>query len=59
MFKCRDCKREAHRDVVGSLNIGFVHGTKRFREGDSNRMMAHPEVIYTSSRVTSKASPVL
>lgn len=58
LFKCRNCKREAHRDVVGSLNIGLVHGTKQFREGDSNRVMAHPEVIY-ASKITSKKSPIL
>ena len=59
LFKCRDCKREAHRDVVGSLNIGLVHGTKKFREGDSNGVMAHPEVISIPRKVTSKESPIL
>ncbi|MFX1520809.1 MAG: RNA-guided endonuclease TnpB family protein [Promethearchaeota archaeon] len=59
LFKCLDCRREAHRDVVGSLNIGLVHGSKQFREGDSNRVMAHPEVIFAFSKITSKASPIL
>ncbi|MFX1520300.1 MAG: RNA-guided endonuclease TnpB family protein [Promethearchaeota archaeon] len=59
LFKCRDCRREAHRDAVGSLNIGLVHGSKQFREGDSNRVMAHPEVIFASSKLTSKESPII
>jgi len=49
LFKCCSCKREAHRDVVGSLNIGLVHGSTWFREGGSNGVMAHPEVVTSSS----------
>lgn len=41
LFKCYGCGVEAHRDVVGTLNIGLVHG---LREGDINRVMAHPVV---------------
>ena len=42
LFQCRGCGIEAHRDAVGALNIGLIHGT--LCEGDINRVMAHPEV---------------
>jgi len=44
LFKCRGCKIEAHRDAVGSINIGLVHG-RLSREGDTNRVMTHPEIV--------------
>lgn len=44
LFKCKDCGLEAHRDCVGAFNIGLVHGNLS-REGDSNGMMTHPEVV--------------
>jgi len=37
LLKCNDCGIEAHRDVVGALNIGAVHNG-----GHVNRVMAHP-----------------
>ena len=37
-FKCLDCGIEAHRDVVGALNIALLYG-----EG-FNRVLAHPAV---------------
>lgn len=40
LFKCKSCGVEAHRDVVGALNISLVHRS----EGDVNRVMAHPQV---------------
>jgi len=43
LFKCKNCGLEAHRDVVGAFNIGFVYGN--LHEGGSNRVMAHPEVV--------------
>jgi len=36
LFKCLSCGIEAHRDVVGALNIALLHG-----EG-FNRVLAHP-----------------
>jgi putative transposase len=41
LFKCKYCGIEAHRDVVGALNIGLVHS----RGGGVNRVMAHPVVV--------------
>lgn len=37
LLECRTCGIEAHRDVVGVLNIGAVHGG-----GHANWVMAHP-----------------
>jgi len=34
---CKACEIEAHRDVVGALNIGAVH-----KGGHVNGAMAHP-----------------
>jgi putative transposase len=36
LFKCLDCKLEAHRDTVGAVNIGVIFG------GRVNGVMAHP-----------------
>jgi len=36
LLKCKACKVEAHRDVVGVLNIGAVQSGERV-----NRVMAH------------------
>lgn len=43
LFKCNTCGLEAHRDCIGAFNIGLVYGYRH--EGDSNRVMAHPEVV--------------
>ncbi|MBS7249527.1 MAG: transposase [Candidatus Freyarchaeota archaeon] len=37
LFKCKQCGVEAHRDVVGALNIGAVHNG-----GHVNWAVAHP-----------------
>lgn len=37
LLKCKSCEVEAHRDVVGALNIGAVHSG-----GHVNGAMAHP-----------------
>ena len=40
LFKCQRCRLEAHRDSVGTVNIGVVYG------GRTNWVVAHPvEVI--------------
>jgi len=39
LFKCLSCGIEAHRDVVGALNIAILYG-----EG-FNRVLAHPAVL--------------
>jgi len=47
LLKCRRCKVEAHRDVVGALNIGAVRNGGRV-----NWAMAHPlEVRYELPRI--------
>jgi len=40
LFKCLSCGIEAHRDVVGALNIALLHG-----EG-FNRVLAHPVYVH-------------
>ncbi len=39
LFKCLSCGIEAHRDVVGALNIALLYG-----EG-FNRVLAHPLLL--------------
>jgi putative transposase len=39
LFKCSDCGLEAHRDAVGVLNIGHLHG------GGVNGVVAHPLLL--------------
>jgi putative transposase len=39
LFKCLDCGLEAHRDAVGVLNIGCLHG------GSVNGVVAHPLLL--------------
>jgi putative transposase len=39
LFKCLDCRLEAHRDVVGALNIGCLYG------GSVNGVVAHPLLL--------------
>ena len=41
LFKCKNCGMEAHRDVVGALNISLVHQGG----GGVNRVMARPEDV--------------
>ena len=41
LFKCVDCKLEAHRDAVGSVNIGLAQG-ERLPAGVINRAVARP-----------------
>ena len=43
LFKCLSCGIEAHRDVVGALNIALLHG-----EG-FNGVLAHPAVLRTAN----------
>jgi len=43
LFKCLSCGIEAHRDVVGALNISLLYG-----EG-FNRVLAHPAVLRTAN----------
>lgn len=45
LYKCLSCGVEAHRDVVGALNISLVHGGSYLPEGGINRVMAHPVAI--------------
>ncbi|WP_456487725.1 zinc ribbon domain-containing protein [Candidatus Alkanophaga liquidiphilum] len=40
-FKCVDCKLEAHRDAVGSVNIRLAQG-ERLSVGVINRAVARP-----------------
>lgn len=44
LFKCVDCKLEAHRDAVGSVNIGFAQG-EYLAAGIINRAVARPALI--------------
>ena len=43
LFQCLSCGIEAHRDVVGTLNIALLYG-----EG-FNRVLAHPAVLRTAN----------
>jgi len=47
LFKCLSCGIEAHRDVVGVLNIALLHG-----EG-FNRVLAHPVHVLRGRAQTS------
>ena len=44
LFKCLDCGVEAHRDVVGALNIALLYG-----EG-FNRVLAHPLLLHIQQK---------
>jgi putative transposase len=44
LFKCMDCKVEAHRDAVGSVNIELAHG-EVLPAGVVNRVVARPLLI--------------
>lgn len=44
LFKCVDCKLEAHRDAVGSINIGLAQG-EIIHAGVINRAVARPSLI--------------
>jgi hypothetical protein len=39
LFKCLDCRLEAHRDVAGVLNIGYLN------RGSVNGVLAHPLLL--------------
>ncbi len=41
LFKCMECKLEAHRDAVGCVNIGLAQG-ERLPAGVINRAVARP-----------------
>ncbi|MDF2958124.1 MAG: Transposase [Candidatus Alkanophagales archaeon MCA70_species_1] len=41
LFKCVDCKLEAHRDAVGSVNMGLAQG-EGLPAGVINRAVARP-----------------
>jgi len=57
LFRCLSCGREAHRDVVGALNIGLVSCKER---GVINRVMTHPRLIQTRNlQVNLEESPDL
>jgi putative transposase len=48
LFKCKNCGLEAHRDVIGTINISFVYQGRTNEptdRGSINRMMAHPKVV--------------
>ncbi len=45
LFKCLDCKLEAHRDAVGSINIGLTQGETFTSAGVINRVVTHPSLI--------------
>ena len=49
LFKCLDCGIEAHRDVVGALNIALLHG-----EG-FNGVLAHPSLLRVEEGAEVKA----
>jgi len=44
LFKCLGCKLEAHRDAVGSVNIGLAQG-EVLAAGVINRAVARPSLI--------------
>lgn len=44
LFKCVDCSLEAHRDAVGSVNIGLAQG-EIIPAGVVNRAVARPALI--------------
>lgn len=44
LFKCVECKIEAHRDAVGSVNIGLAQG-ELIPAGVINRAVARPALI--------------
>ncbi|MHA1685503.1 MAG: transposase [Candidatus Heimdallarchaeaceae archaeon] len=44
LFKCLDCGLEAHRDAVGSVNIGLAHGDP-LPAGVINRVVARPLLL--------------
>ena len=44
LFKCVDCKLEAHRDAVGSVNIRLAQG-EYLAAGVINRAVARPSLI--------------
>lgn len=44
LFKCVDCRLEAHRDAVGSVNIGLAQGDV-LSAGVVNRAVARPSLI--------------
>lgn len=44
LFKCLDCRLEAHRDAAGSVNIGLAQG-EVLAAGVINRAVARPTLI--------------
>ncbi len=50
LFKCLDCRLEAHKDVVGALNIARV--SLNGRDG-FNGVLAHPAVLHIGGLQTS------
>ncbi|GBE54200.1 putative transposase [archaeon BMS3Bbin15] len=44
LFKCLDCKLEAHRDAVGSVNIGLAQGESFTSAGVINRVVTRPSL---------------
>ncbi|MHC1610905.1 MAG: zinc ribbon domain-containing protein, partial [Candidatus Methanospirareceae archaeon] len=44
LFKCVDCKLEAHRDAVGGINIGLAQG-EVLSAGVINRAVTRPLLV--------------
>ena len=45
LFKSSDCRLEAHRDAVGSVNIGLAHGIKKFHASAINGAVTRPSLL--------------
>ncbi|MHC1611551.1 MAG: RNA-guided endonuclease InsQ/TnpB family protein, partial [Candidatus Methanospirareceae archaeon] len=45
LFKCVDCKLEAHRDAVGSVNIGLAQGAEMLPAGVINGAVTRPLLV--------------
>ncbi len=52
LFKCLSCGIEAHRDVVGVLNIARLHGD------GFNGVLAHPSLLRAEKGVEVKADEI-
>jgi len=49
LFRCKECRLEAHRDAVGAVNISLVWQGRTMEptvRGSNNWVMAHPEVVF-------------
>lgn len=49
LYKCKNCKLEAHRDAVGAINISVAHPSGA---GHNNWAMARPEIVNNNLKGT-------